>query len=268
MVTKKKWIHRLASGALLVAALTACGGGDSEEVQTLATLPETVPVAVIPPTEKPKEPQQPIKMARSVESLRCEANTRFRIPDMESAIVTAGLDVRSRSCAWNGWTYPAACGTAIPFYRVIEVSQDQVEKAGTLGYKALTEFPVLLSTPCPNQDPPVIRTTPKYLENGLVENSYIVTFKPATATVPSVIWPPTSDPALKAALPVPRMGEHGTAQSRTELAAEFELKGQVISIFTSINAAHIEMDAAEAEKLKSDPRVLHVEQDARVSAGG
>jgi hypothetical protein len=40
------------------------------------------------------------------------------------------------------------------------------------------------------------------------------------------------------------------------------IKGRVISIFTSIDAALVEMEAAEAEKLKSDARVLRVTQNA------
>ena len=163
--------------------------------------------------------------------------------------------------------YPAVCGIAIPFYRVIEVPQSQTSLAGTLGYQAPGQFPALLVTPCPNQEPQTVPSKMVILPSGLIEGSYIVTFKPFMAMQPSPVWPPITDPALKAAMPIPRFAEHGTGQSKTELAAVPGIKGRVIGILDSMNAAAIEMDAQEAEKLKADPRVLRIDQNRVASAG-
>ena len=50
------------------------------------------------------------------------------------------------------------------------------------------------------------------------------------------------------------------------MAATLGIRGKVLSIFEANNAAHFQIDAAQAEKLRADPRVLHVEQDRIVVA--
>lgn len=92
----------------------------------------------------------------------------------------------------------------------------------------------------------------------LVPNSYIVTFKPSES---SLIVPP-SKPADAAPRVRPPFGEHSTGQSREELGRALNLNGRVARIFESINAAHVRMDAPEAERLRTDPRVLRVEPDS------
>lgn len=96
--------------------------------------------------------------------------------------------------------------------------------------------------------------------NGLIEGSYIVTFKASTDSQPSLIIPPSTGQGLVNGNPPP-FGEHSTGQSKEALAATLGISGQVVSIFETINAAHIRMDAMEADRLRHHPQVLSVEQD-------
>ncbi|MBE0546418.1 MAG: S8 family serine peptidase [Rubrivivax sp.] len=97
-------------------------------------------------------------------------------------------------------------------------------------------------------------------DNVLVEGSYIVTFKPSTAAARSPIMPALPREQLRTRAPAP-FGEHTTGQSKDGLAIDLDIRGQVASIFDAINAAHLRIDAAEAERLRKDPRVLRVEQN-------
>lgn len=95
----------------------------------------------------------------------------------------------------------------------------------------------------------------------LIPNSYVVMFKPTGGGNVSPIVPLV--PAEKGQpLPVPPFGEHGTGQNKAELARSLNINGTVAKIFTSINAAHLRIDAAEAERLSRDPRVSRVDQDS------
>jgi hypothetical protein len=99
----------------------------------------------------------------------------------------------------------------------------------------------------------------------LVDNSYIVTFQPSAPGAPSLIIPPGLTRARDVLANLPKFGEHGTGQSKEALAAVLGLRGTVVSIFETINAAHMKMDAAEAMRLSQHPAVLRVEQSARVT---
>lgn len=98
------------------------------------------------------------------------------------------------------------------------------------------------------------------VNNGLIEGSYIVTFKKPANSERPVITPPLQA-AENAHRARPPFGEHGTGQSKLEVASVLGLAGEVASIYETINAAHIKMDAREAERLRSHPLVLSVEQD-------
>jgi len=89
----------------------------------------------------------------------------------------------------------------------------------------------------------------------------IVTFKPAESGRAPVITPPVTNPELKRNRPTPKFGENSSGQSKEKLAVKLGIKGKVQSIFEANNAAHLKIDAAQAEKLRADPRVLNVEQD-------
>ncbi len=101
--------------------------------------------------------------------------------------------------------------------------------------------------------------------NELIEGSYIVTFKKAADSAPSLIVPPSKTQDMVGRRPPP-FGGHGTGQSREGLATALGLSGQVVSIFETINAAHIKMDAKEADRLRRHPQVLEVEQDRMLTA--
>lgn len=103
-------------------------------------------------------------------------------------------------------------------------------------------------------------------DDGLIEGSYIVRLKEATASEPSLILPPTAKQGFASRNPPP-FGEHGTGQSKTALAAALGTSGQVVSIYATINAAHIKMDADEAKRLRNHPQVLSVTQNRKVRLG-
>lgn len=92
-----------------------------------------------------------------------------------------------------------------------------------------------------------------------IEGSYIVRFRASTASRASPIHPPLKE---KSTSP-PAFAEHGTGQSKETLAADLNIRGRVIRIFETINAAHLNIDEAEAARLREDPRVLTVTQDVR-----
>jgi subtilisin family serine protease len=98
-----------------------------------------------------------------------------------------------------------------------------------------------------------------------VDGSYIVSFKPSTASAKSPVMPALPREQLRTRAPAP-FGEHSTGQSKQGLAMDLGLRGRVESIFDAINAAHVTIDAAEAERLRKDPRVLRVEQDMWATA--
>ncbi len=94
----------------------------------------------------------------------------------------------------------------------------------------------------------------------LIEGSYIVMFKPSTERLQSPILPSLTKDQLRATAPVP-FGEHSSGQSKEGLARVLGISGQVAAIFDAINASHLLIAATEAERLKSDPRVLLIEQN-------
>lgn len=96
---------------------------------------------------------------------------------------------------------------------------------------------------------------------ALIPDSYIVTFKQ-----PSV----AAQGLSVAAFAPPKRGQLQAA-SATEVSAasalrsQLKISGNVRAVFGLINAAHLNISAAEAQKLRSDPRVLRVEQNRTVS---
>ena len=93
-----------------------------------------------------------------------------------------------------------------------------------------------------------------------IKDSYIVTFKPSKEGQARLILPPANVESRRG-MPAPKFGEHSNGQSKEALASTLGIKGKVLSIFEASNAVHLQIDAAQAEKLRADPRVLRVEQD-------
>lgn len=127
--------------------------------------------------------------------------------------------------------------------------------------KAISIFMLGLSTSLAAEAAP---GTPD-LSEVLIEGSYIVKFKAGTRARTSLIAAPVAklqavDPSAR-----PKFGEHGTGQSKDALRATLGVRGNVHSIFESINAAHIKMDALEAERLRHHPDVERVEQNVRTT---
>ena len=97
-----------------------------------------------------------------------------------------------------------------------------------------------------------------------IKDSYIVTFKPSKPGVSSVILPPVIDPKAIGKWPTRKLDQPSSGQNKEELAATLGIKGKVLAIFEANNAAHLQIDVAQAEKLRWDPRVLAIEQDRMV----
>lgn len=95
----------------------------------------------------------------------------------------------------------------------------------------------------------------------VIEGSYVITFKGVKDGAAQLIQPP--NPANRGKTP---FGESTTGQSKTELATTLGIAGKVVAIFETISAAHIQMDAKEAERLSKDSRVLLVEQNVTAVA--
>ena len=57
-----------------------------------------------------------------------------------------------------------------------------------------------------------------------------------------------------------------SGQSKEALAQELGLDGEIVSIFETINAILVKVDAEEADRLSQDERVLTVEKDGQVTA--
>ena len=101
----------------------------------------------------------------------------------------------------------------------------------------------------------------KVSQDGLVEDSYIVTFKNPVDNKPPLIEPPSK--ANRGNVP---FGQHSTGQSKKDLAAKLNIRGEIVSIFETINAIHVKMDSKEAFRLSHDPRVLRIDQDRLLTA--
>lgn len=92
-------------------------------------------------------------------------------------------------------------------------------------------------------------------DETVVPNSYIVKFRASTPTAPSPVLPAVRRD-VQSAFDQPTSG-----QSREALAAALGLRGQVRYIYDAINAANLNIDAEEADRLAKDPRVLRVEKN-------
>lgn len=100
----------------------------------------------------------------------------------------------------------------------------------------------------------------KITEDGFIEGSYIVTFKQPIGLEQPVVKPVPKDHD-KAGRSPPPFGQHNTGQNKSEVAEVIGLNGEVAAIFPTINAAHVKVDAEEAERLRKHPLVINVEQD-------
>ena len=96
-----------------------------------------------------------------------------------------------------------------------------------------------------------------------IEDSYIVAFQPRNGVEHPLIERP--NPANRGRVP---FGETTTGQSRAALANSLGIRGEVVKILDELNAAHIRMDAREAERLSHDPRIARIEQDQWMSLAG
>ena len=96
---------------------------------------------------------------------------------------------------------------------------------------------------------------------SLIPDSYVVTFKQPSVAAQGLSMAAFAPPAqgqLQAA-------SVASVSAASALRSQLKISGNVRAVFDRINAAHLNISAAEAEKLKSDPRVLRVEQDRSVS---
>ncbi|TXL03785.1 hypothetical protein BMR09_14115 [Methylococcaceae bacterium CS3] len=90
-------------------------------------------------------------------------------------------------------------------------------------------------------------------------NSYIITFKtPDDGSAPLITPPPSKEDYYGN---LSGFGEYIGQITKQELKNELNIKGEVVSIFGSINAVHVKVDENEASRLSRDKRVLLVEKD-------
>jgi hypothetical protein len=118
---------RCAPIALLVS-LTACGGGGDNS--------PAPPAPVF------------LSMARVVENRTCEP-PRVTLAQVDAELLLAGIETRSRSCAWDGKTTLTACLSPTTYFRVIETTEAYVTRARQLGYKLNSEYPNVIPADCP-----------------------------------------------------------------------------------------------------------------------
>lgn len=102
--------------------------------------------------------------------------------------------------------------------------------------------------------------SPENNKSLLIEGSYIITFNRVGEGEKTVVEKPSARNKRKGEIP---FGEHSTTQSKESIAIAIDLRGEVKSIFETINAVHVEMDSEEAERLRKHPLVQSVEQDIR-----
>jgi hypothetical protein len=89
-------------------------------------------------------------LAKTVENIQCEL-PRTTLKQLDDEALAAGLELRSKACAWDGLASVATCGTPSNYLRVIEIPRNQVELARKLGYLAPTEFYMFIPGACPQQ---------------------------------------------------------------------------------------------------------------------
>ena len=94
------------------------------------------------------DPQPSETLAREIESLQCRPQS-VTVTQLNQELAAHAIDVKSSSCAWDGLGRTAACDTPIAFIRVIEVPQNQVERAMALGYRPVSSFRTVLPIECP-----------------------------------------------------------------------------------------------------------------------
>lgn len=127
MLNLKKW-DALGCAAIF-AAVTGCGGGGDSGATEL---------------------QPTGKLVKSVVNLQCEP-PQITISQLDTELDQAGLDVQSKSCAWDGLGRIAACGSPSVYLLLIEVPRDQVGRAFALDYKYQSDFKYILPMRCPSQ---------------------------------------------------------------------------------------------------------------------
>lgn len=95
--------------------------------------------------------------------------------------------------------------------------------------------------------------------NYWIKDSYIITFKePLITFLPSL---EAADLAVCAEL----VENSKCVSIKQQLAKNLGIHGELISIYETINAIHVHMNAEEADKWTQDGRVLDVEHDAMLS---
>ncbi|MGJ8689846.1 MAG: S8 family serine peptidase [Gammaproteobacteria bacterium] len=89
-----------------------------------------------------------------------------------------------------------------------------------------------------------------------VKDRYFVGFEYPNSAEERIVDLPNFD--LKEKVP---FGQHSSGQSGQEIAERIGLKGEVLSIYDTLNTIYISATREEALRLEKDPRVLYVEQD-------
>ena len=126
---------------------------DREYLMTILKNPATiclVALACLVVACSGSDPQPSQTVIRAVEFPQCEPRP-VTMAQLDAQLANAGVEVRSKSCAWDGRGVVTACGAPVVLLRVVEIPQDQVPLTATLGYRSSSEFPVVRPIDCPAQ---------------------------------------------------------------------------------------------------------------------
>jgi hypothetical protein len=113
---------------VLVATLSACGGGDS--------------------TESPKtSPDITMSVFKGQGGVQC-APGPFDMDAMQSQLVAANVEVRARSCGTDGLMYAAICGAPTSRIGIFDIPATQLAAARGAGFAPLSDLPQAKRVPC------------------------------------------------------------------------------------------------------------------------
>jgi hypothetical protein len=93
-------------------------------------------------------PLERLSVFKSAASVQCSGGG-LSLSDMERELTSAGIEVLSSACGFDGNFYPAVCGGPDGRIGIFEIPADQADAAARLGFAPLNELPEATKTTCP-----------------------------------------------------------------------------------------------------------------------
>lgn len=113
---------------VLLATLSACGGGDS--------------------TESPKtSPSTSVSVFKVRGVVQCEP-AELSLDEMQGQLTAANVEVHGRSCGTDGVMYAAVCGAPTSRIGIFEIPATQLGAAQSAGFAPLSDLPHAKKVPC------------------------------------------------------------------------------------------------------------------------